>query len=159
MTRPFAMLLPAALVAAVMAAPGLIEQAHPVAHRSTPTTCMTGAQASTSGYVLNYTAVEDSAAGNRFYDIAPGFNTDHSVGSAMNLPVAHGDDANAYASFKCQFTCNATPGCVSFFGRFVQVNSTSERFECLGFDTLLDDSSFTASTGNMANGGFNKLCD
>lgn len=83
MTMAFAMLLLAALVAAVMAAPGFIEQANPVAHRSTPTTCVTGAAASTSGYVMNYTAVEDAAAGNRFYDIEPGFNTDHAVGSAM----------------------------------------------------------------------------
>lgn len=41
-----------------------------------------------------------------------------------------------YASFKCQYTCNGTPGCVSFFGRFVQVNSTRERFECMSFDVL-----------------------
>lgn len=83
MTTRFAILLLAALSAAVMAAPGMIEPAHAVAHRSTPTTCATGAAASVSGYVLNYTAVEDTAAGNRFYDIEPGFSTDHSVGSAM----------------------------------------------------------------------------
>lgn len=83
MTKPFAMLLLAALWATVMAAPGLIDQAHPVARRSTPTACVTGEPASTSGYVLNYTAVEDAAAGNRFYDIEPGFKAGHSVGSAM----------------------------------------------------------------------------
>lgn len=83
MTTRFAILLLAALSAAVMAAPGMIEPAHAVVHRSTPTTCATGAAASVSGYVLNYTAVEDTAAGNRFYDIEPGFSTDHSVGSAM----------------------------------------------------------------------------
>lgn len=83
MTTRFAIILLAALSAAVMAAPGMIEQAHAVAHRSTPTTCVTGAAASVSGYVLNYTAVEDTATGSRFYDIEPGFSTDHSVGSAM----------------------------------------------------------------------------
>lgn len=80
------MLLLAALSAAVMAAPGMIEQAHAVAHRSTPTTCATGAAASVSGYVLNYTAVEDTTTANRFYDIEPGFSTEHSVGSAMVSP-------------------------------------------------------------------------
>lgn len=83
MTKRFAMLLLVALSAAVMAAPSMIEPAHAVAHRSTPTTCATGAAASVSGYVLNYTAVEDTATGSRFYDIEPGFSTDHSVGSAM----------------------------------------------------------------------------
>lgn len=41
-----------------------------------------------------------------------------------------------YASFKCQYTCNGTPGCVSFFGRLVQVNSTTEHYECLSFGAL-----------------------
>lgn len=84
MTKAFTVLL-AAFSAAVIAAPGIIdqEQAHTMARRSTPTTCVTGAAASTSGYVMNYTAVEDPAAANRFYDIDPAFSTDHSVGSAM----------------------------------------------------------------------------
>jgi len=50
--------------------------------------------------------------------------------------MPHGNDTSAYGSFKCQFKCNGTPGCVSFFGRFVQVNSTLEHFECLGFNDL-----------------------
>lgn len=84
MTKPFTLLL-AAFSAAAMAAPGIIdqEQAHAVVRRSNPTTCVTGSPASASGYVMNYTAVEDAAAGDRFYDIDPAFNTDHSVGSAM----------------------------------------------------------------------------
>lgn len=83
MTKRFAMLLLAALSAVVMAAPGIVEQGHAVAHRSTPTTCVTGTPANESGYAMNYTTVEDLPAGNRFYDIEPGFKSAHSVGSAM----------------------------------------------------------------------------
>lgn len=68
---------------AVMAVAGIIEPAHAAARRSTPTTCVTGPPASTSGYVIEYAAVGDPAAGDRFYDIDPAFNTDHSVGSTM----------------------------------------------------------------------------
>lgn len=68
---------------AVMAVAGIIEPAHAAARRSTPTTCVTGPPASTSGYVIEYAAVGDPAAGNRFYDIDPAFSSAHSVGSAM----------------------------------------------------------------------------
>lgn len=84
MTTPPTVLL-ALLSAAAMAAPGIIEQAHAVAHRSTPTTtCVTGVPASTSSpYPIEYATVGDSATGSRFYDVEPAFNTDHAVGSAM----------------------------------------------------------------------------
>ncbi|KAI3396425.1 hypothetical protein diail_12145 [Diaporthe ilicicola] len=147
--------------AVAMAVPALIQQGEAVQARSTPsepTACVVGVPASTAPYDINYAAVVAPAASHGFYDIEPGFDAAHAVGSTMNMYMTHGGDMNEYASFKCQYTCNATPECVSFFGRFVQVNSTAEHFECLGFDALLDDSSFTPSTLNMANGGFNKLC-
>ncbi|KAG8158712.1 hypothetical protein KVR01_011155 [Diaporthe batatas] len=133
MTRSLGILL-GTLSAAVMAAAGVIEPDQVTGRQSTPT-CVSGSHASPSGYDMDYAAVGDPD-GNRFYDIDPAFTRDHSVGSSMSLYMVHGDGPSAYGSFKCQYTCNGTPGCVSFFGRFVQVNSSSERFECLGFDTL-----------------------
>lgn len=82
MTKPFAILFTVISMAA-MAAAGIIEPAHAAVRRSTPTTCVTGPPASTSGYDIEYAAVGDPAAGNRFYDIDPAFSADHSVGSAM----------------------------------------------------------------------------
>ncbi|KAJ0117150.1 hypothetical protein J7T55_003567 [Diaporthe amygdali] len=154
-------LLITAFCTAVLAAPAPAQQRHAVEVQSVsaePPTCVDGVPASTTPYDINYAAVKAPAAAHGFYDIEPAWDTAHAVGSAMNLYMAHGSDVNEYASFKCQYTCNGTPGCVSFFGRFVQVNSTDEHFECLGFNALLDDSSFTLSSRNMANGGFNKLC-
>ncbi|POS77909.1 hypothetical protein DHEL01_v203701 [Diaporthe helianthi] len=133
MAKLFSILL-AVLSVAVTAAASVTEPDQVAERRSTPT-CVDGSRASPSGYEINYAAVGDPA-GNRLYDIDPAFIIDHSVGSTMSLYMVHEDDASVYGSFKCQYTCNGTPGCVSFFGRFVQVNSSSERFECLGFDTL-----------------------
>lgn len=50
--------------------------------------------------------------------------------------MSPGGEPDGYASFKCQYACNGTPGCVSFFGRFVHVNSTTAHFECLTFGAL-----------------------
>lgn len=41
-----------------------------------------------------------------------------------------------YASFKCQYACNGNRGCVSFFGRFVDVDTDQEYFECVSFTAL-----------------------
>jgi hypothetical protein len=85
MTKPFAILL-AVLSVAAMAAADVIEPARAAARRSIPTSCVTGPPASTSPYVIEYVAVGDPAAGNRFYDIDPAFSTDHSIGSTMVSP-------------------------------------------------------------------------
>ncbi|KUI60079.1 hypothetical protein VP1G_07281 [Cytospora mali] len=119
--------------------------------------CVTGVPASTSPYDIDYAAVEGPTSSSS-YDIAASFESAHTIGTAMNLYISPDSDMNDYASFKCQYACNGTPGCVSFFGRFVQVNSTTEHFECLSFGALLDDSAFTSTSKNVANGGFNKLC-
>lgn len=80
MAKLFSILLAVLSVAAVAAA-GVIEPDQVAGRRSSPT-CVSGSQASPSGYDIDYAAVGDPA-GNRFYDIDPAFTKDHSVGSAM----------------------------------------------------------------------------
>lgn len=54
----------------------------------------------------------------------------------QSISMTHSSNSSDYASFKCQFACNGNSGCVSFFGRFVNVNTDEESFECLNFKTM-----------------------
>ncbi|ROW06084.1 hypothetical protein VMCG_04569 [Cytospora schulzeri] len=163
----YSLLVFGAFAAVVIAAPAQAGHPDRVLHNRTPTiatepssaTCVAGAPAiSTSAYKIDYAAVAAPTTGNS-YDIDESFKSAHTVGNAMTLYFgSDSDDMKNYASFKCQYTCNGTPGCVSFFGRFVQVNSTTEHFECLGFGALLDHSAFILTSQNVPIGGFNKLC-
>ncbi|KAL1881859.1 hypothetical protein Daus18300_000912 [Diaporthe australafricana] len=127
----------AAFSAAATAVPAHFHQGHVVQVRSTstsytPTTCVSGVPPSTATWPMEYAAV----ATNGLYDIESSFDTAHSIGSTMNLYMNHTSTTNEFASYKCQFACNSMSGCVSFFGRFVEVNSSTEHFECLGFSAL-----------------------
>lgn len=50
--------------------------------------------------------------------------------------MTHNSNATDYASFKCQFACNGNAGCVAFFGRFINVDTDEESYECISFKTL-----------------------
>ncbi|ROV92693.1 hypothetical protein VSDG_06575 [Cytospora chrysosperma] len=149
----------AAAIAVQDGQPGrFYDRAPAVATDLAPAACVTGSPAG-GAYDIKYAAVAAPATTSRSYDIDAGFRSANAVGSAMTLQFSPGgEDMGEYASFKCQYTCNGTPGCVSFFGRLVQVNSTTEHYECLSFGALLDQSAFTLQSHNTAVGGFNKLC-
>ncbi|PSS00740.1 hypothetical protein BD289DRAFT_6506 [Coniella lustricola] len=108
----------------------------------TAATCVTSTASSTNTatWTVGYAEVDAPVTGTG-YDIDASFVT-----------------ANAFNNSMCQFACNGNQGCVSFFGRFIDVNTDEESYECLSFKTLLDDSAFTTSTANIAVGAFNKLC-
>lgn len=55
---------------------------------------------------------------------------------AKTLSITSSSNATDYASFKCQFACNGNAGCSSFFGRYVDVGTNMESFECLTFTTM-----------------------
>ncbi|KAJ4423539.1 hypothetical protein N0V82_001864 [Gnomoniopsis sp. IMI 355080] len=125
---------------------------------ATPATCVASAAASTSTSLsmADYTAVTAPVTGTG-YDIDAAFQAAYGFNSTMSISMTHSSNSSDYASFKCQFACNGNSGCVSFFGRFVNVNTEEESFECLNFKTILDDTAFTTSTSNIANGGYNKM--
>lgn len=54
----------------------------------------------------------------------------------QEIATTHSANMSDYASFKCQFACNGNKGCVAFFGRFVDVDTDQERFQCLSFKSL-----------------------
>ncbi|CAN8095628.1 unnamed protein product [Discula destructiva] len=92
------------------------------------------------------------------YDIDASFQASYAFNSTMALSLTHSSNASDYASFKCQFACNGNEGCASFFGRYVNVDTDQESYECLSFTAILDSTSFTTTTANIAGGGYNKLC-
>ncbi|KAJ4388818.1 hypothetical protein N0V93_006278 [Gnomoniopsis smithogilvyi] len=124
-----------------------------------PATCVASAAASTSTSLsmTDYTAATAPVTGTG-YDIDAAFQTAYGFNSTMSISTTHSSNSSDYASFKCQFACNGNSGCVSFFGRYVNVNTDEETFECLNFKTILDSSAFTTSTSNIANGGYNRVC-
>ncbi|KAK7749794.1 hypothetical protein SLS53_000373 [Cytospora paraplurivora] len=143
----YALLVFGAFAAVAMAAPAQAKQSHGVQYRATTdvanedasATCVYGVPASSS---IDYAAV--AALGTRrSYDIDDSFTSTHAVGSAMDLYMSPGSEPNDYASFKCQFTCNV--GGPDADGCFLFVS--------------LDEGAFTSESKNIANGGFNKLCD
>lgn len=50
--------------------------------------------------------------------------------------MTHKSNMTDYAEFKCQFSCNSDVGCVAFFGRYVNVDTEQEMFECMSFKAL-----------------------
>lgn len=50
--------------------------------------------------------------------------------------MTHDANMTDYAEFKCQFACNENAGCVAFFGRFVNVDTDEEKFQCMSFKAL-----------------------
>lgn len=54
----------------------------------------------------------------------------------QSLSITSSSNSSYYASFKCQYACNGNAGCVSFFGRFVNVDTAQESFECLSFKAV-----------------------
>lgn len=55
---------------------------------------------------------------------------------SQEISTTHTSNTSDYASFKCQYACNGNAGCVSFFGRFINVDTDQEQFQCLSFKTL-----------------------
>lgn len=61
---------------------------------------------------------------------------DRYVPARQDLYTTHDANMSDYATFKCQYACNSNQGCVSFFGRFANVSTDYEHFECVSLSSL-----------------------
>ncbi|KAJ9142613.1 hypothetical protein NKR23_g6985 [Pleurostoma richardsiae] len=106
---------------------------------------------------ITFGSVTPSPVSRSDYGIDRIWSAQHAV-MTMNMGLRHGGELDLYGAFKCQFHCLPGAGCHSFFGRYVDVNTSAEHFECVGFDAVLSRSLFVPDTRHIAAGAFDQLC-
>ncbi|PFH58840.1 hypothetical protein XA68_13146 [Ophiocordyceps unilateralis] len=123
--------------------------------------CVQGTPASNDQFDIQYERVRPGALREMNGSIIePGFfNRYAAVGKSVLLSV--GNPFTTYAEFRCQFTCNAIPGCASFVGYEKSMPGNFSNFQCQFFNSSIKPENIipkpAGSNATLTN-AYNKLC-
>ncbi|GAB1314849.1 hypothetical protein MFIFM68171_05059 [Madurella fahalii] len=123
-------------------------------------TCTNGVPASTqhpASYAIdNYTVVMP-AENWTSYMIRDDWYAEHFVSGPHYMSFTHSSDP--YGPFKCQYACNAADNCSAYFAWYEHIGTTDEHFNCVLFDAIVPPSIFIETSGTIAAGAYDRLCD
>ncbi|KAK5995943.1 hypothetical protein PT974_04362 [Cladobotryum mycophilum] len=129
-----------------------------------PRLCVDGAPTKNGDYTINYQNLNlPSADQANAYILDPTWVVQHEMGDSSCQHFSTGASMFPWAENKCQYTCNAMEGCVSFVGYQTQ-NATPDNGEifCHFFKALIELNSITSPVPNSPykiTHAYNTLCD
>ncbi|KAK3297220.1 uncharacterized protein B0H64DRAFT_372610 [Chaetomium fimeti] len=126
-----------------------------------PSVCTNGMPASKqhpAGYPINdYTVVTPGDSNWTSYEVKQDWYNDHFVSGPHIMSFTH--QSEPYGPFKCQYTCNSDDSCAAYFVWYANVGTDNEHLNCVLFDAVIPTSAFIETTGTIASGAYDKLCD